>query len=97
MKETKLKSVTVRISQSFGHYSQSKAVVKENIDVNTSDRPCIYALVAGIDHYRGKSKRKIVKRSKTKPFVRLCTHNHLMPTRHSLDIPLGRTAVSRAL
>ncbi|XP_055292554.1 60S ribosomal protein L27-like [Moschus berezovskii] len=81
-----------------GHYSGHKAVIVKNIDDGTSDPPYSHALVAGIDHYPRKvsaamGKKKIAKRSKIKSFVKV--YNYLMPTRYSVDIPLGKTVVNR--
>lgn len=51
--------------------------------------------MAGIDHYpqedkTAMSKKKIVKRSKVKSFVRVYNYNHLMPMRCPVDILLDK-------
>nr|XP_035111749.1 60S ribosomal protein L27-like [Callithrix jacchus] len=78
-----------------GRYSGRKAVIMKNINDGTSDRPYTHALVAEIDHNPGKVTvamgKKIAKRSTIKSFVKVYNHNHLMPTRYSVDIPLDRT------
>lgn len=55
--------------------------------------------MAGIDHYpqedkTAMSKKKIVKRSKVKSFVRVYNYNHLMPMRCPVDILLDKTVVN---
>ena len=70
-----------------------------NIDGGTSDNPYRHALVAGIDHYLRKviaamDKKKIIKRSKIKSFVKFYIYNHLMLTRYSVDI-LDKTVINK--
>merc|ERR1719370_90512 len=69
-----------------GRYAGRKAV---------SDKPFSHALVAGIDRYPRKvtkkmSKKKIQKRSKVKPFLKVINYNHVMPTRYSVDISFDK-------
>ncbi|XP_051021851.1 60S ribosomal protein L27-like [Acomys russatus] len=83
-----------------GWYSRCKAVTMKNIDNSTSGHPYSRALVAGIDCYPRKvtaavGKKKIAKRSKIKSSVKVCNSNHLMPTRHSVDIPLDKTVINK--
>jgi large subunit ribosomal protein L27e len=83
-----------------GCYSSQKAVIVKNTDDGTSDGPYSCALVAGIDHFPRKvtaavSKKKIAKRSKIKSFMNVYNYSHLMPTRYSVDIPLGKTVVNK--
>lgn len=52
-----------------------------------------HALVAGIERHplrvtKSMSQKKILKRSKVKPFVKLVNYQHLMPTRYTVDIPV---------
>ena len=42
-------------------------------------------------------KKKIAKRSKVKPFVKVCNFNHLMPTRYSIDVTMEKSVVSTNL
>lgn len=49
-----------------------------------------YALVVGIDRApklvtRSMSARKIAKRSRVKPFIKLVNYNHIMPTRYTFE------------
>ena len=39
-------------------------------------------------------KKKMAKRSKIKPFVKVCNFNHLMPTRYSIDVAMEKAVVS---
>ena len=62
-----------------GRYAGRKAVVVKPSDEGTTDKPFSHALVAGIDRYPRKvtkkmSKKKVAKRSKIKPFLKV---NHL--------------------
>lgn len=55
-------------------------------DEGTKDRPYGYAVVAGIERYplkvtRAMGKKKVAKRSKVKPFIKIINYNHMMPTR----------------
>lgn len=55
-------------------------------DEGTKERPYGYAVVAGIERYplkvtRGMNKKKVAKRSKVKPFIKIVNYNHMMPTR----------------
>lgn len=38
--------------------------------------------------------KKVAKRTKVKPFVKLVNYNHLMPTRYSLDVESFKSAVT---
>ncbi|XP_051027445.1 60S ribosomal protein L27-like [Acomys russatus] len=66
----------------------------------TSDCPDRHILLAGIDRYPQKvtaatGKKKITKKSKIKPFVKVSTNSHLMPTKHSVEIPLDKTVINK--
>merc|ERR1711884_913364 len=73
-----------------GRYAGRKAVIVKPSDEGTSDKPFSHALVAGIDRYPRKvtkkmSKKKVSKRSKIQPFLKVVNYNHTMPTRYSVD------------
>jgi large subunit ribosomal protein L27e len=73
-----------------GRYAGRKAVILKPFDEGTKTLPFGHALVAGIQRYPGKitarmGKKRIAKRSKVKPFIKLVNYNHLMPTRYALD------------
>ena len=61
-----------------GRYAGRKAVIVKPSDEGTSDKPFSHALVAVIDRYPRKvtkkmSKKKVSKRSKIKPFLKVVT------------------------
>jgi len=61
-----------------GRYAGRKAIIVKQQDDGTQDRGYGHALVAGIDRYPRKvtktmSKKKLTKRSKIKPFVKVDT------------------------
>uniref|UniRef100_UPI00398F3074 large ribosomal subunit protein eL27-like n=1 Tax=Pristiophorus japonicus TaxID=55135 RepID=UPI00398F3074 len=83
-----------------GRYAGCKGVIVKKINDGTSDKPYSHAFIAGIDRYPRKvtakmGKKKVAKRSKIKFFVKVYNYNHLMPTRYSVDIPLGKTIVNK--
>ncbi|KAL2917519.1 60S ribosomal protein L27B [Polyrhizophydium stewartii] len=76
-----------------GRYAGKKAVIVKNFDEGTKERPYPHAIIAGIDRYplkvtRSMSKKKVAKRSKVKPFVKVVNFNHIMPTRYNLDVEI---------
>jgi len=59
-------------------------------------------LVAGIDEYplkvtKDMGKKKIAKRSRVRPFLKVINHNHVMPTRYGLDIDLSSVVKDAAI
>merc|ERR1712044_117224 len=40
-------------------------------------------------------KKKMTKRSKIKPFVKVVNYNHLMPTRYSVDVAVNKSIVNK--
>ena len=73
-----------------GRYAGRKAVILKPFDDGSKAHPFGHALVAGIQRYPGKitarmGKKRIAKRSKVKPFIKMINYNHLMPTRYALD------------
>lgn len=66
-----------------GRYAGRKAVIVKPSDEGTSDKPFSHALVAGIDRYPRKvtkkmSKKKVAKRSKVKPFLKVQSSSLLL-------------------
>mmetsp|Transcript_8164 Transcript_8164/g.34309 ORF Transcript_8164/g.34309 Transcript_8164/m.34309 type:complete len:135 (-) Transcript_8164:111-515(-) len=73
-----------------GRYAGRKAVIVKNFDNGTDARPYGHAVVAGVDRNplkitKSMSKKKVAKRSKVKPFVKVVNYNHLMPTRYNIQ------------
>lgn len=69
-----------------GRFAGRKAVVVKSYDDGSNERPYGHALVAGIDKYPRKvtksmGKKKVAKRSTIRPFVKVQSFSHLLPTR----------------
>ncbi|MCO5579734.1 hypothetical protein L7F22_033594 [Adiantum nelumboides] len=85
-----------------GRFAGRKAVIVKNFDEGTQARPYGHALVAGVDTYPRKvikklSQKKIAKRSRLKPFIRVVNYNHIMPTRYTLDVDLKNVVTPEKL
>jgi large subunit ribosomal protein L27e len=81
-----------------GRHAGKKAIIVKQYDdgkkvslafylMFMQEKKFAHALVAGIERYPLKvtkrmSQKKIERRSKVKPFVKLVNYNHLMPTRY---------------
>merc|ERR1711937_205026 len=79
-----------------GKYAGKKAVIVKNYDDGSGARSYGHCLVVGIDKYPLKvtkqmGPKKVSKRSKIKPFIKVANYNHIMPTRYSLDVDLKHT------
>ncbi|KAI9092407.1 ribosomal L27e protein family-domain-containing protein [Phlyctochytrium arcticum] len=77
-----------------GRYAGKKAVIVKAIDDSSNKEHSFpHAIVAGIERYplkitKGMGQKRVAKRSRVKPFVKVVNYNHLMPTRYNLDIDL---------
>ena len=87
-----------------GRYAGKKAIiVKVFEEGDKAGRQFPHCLVAGIDRNPRKvtqamSNKKIVKRSKIKPFVKYVNFNHIMPTRYTVsDIDLKSIVSAEAM
>ncbi|XP_055345374.1 60S ribosomal protein L27-like [Paramacrobiotus metropolitanus] len=83
-----------------GKYAGRKAIVIKNYDEGAANKQYGHALVAGIDVYPRKvtktmGVKKLAKRSRIKPFVKICNYNHVMPTRYSVDIAFEKNVVNK--
>merc|ERR1711944_61857 len=83
-----------------GRFAGRKAVIVKPTDDGTTDKPFGHALVAGIDRYPRKvtkrmAKKKIKRRSKIKPFLKVVNYNHLMPTRYSVDLSFDKANLNK--
>ena len=72
-----------------GRQAGKKAVIVRNNEDGTKERKFPHALVAGIENYPRKvtkrmSKKRILKKTNIKPFVKYVNLNHIMPTRYSV-------------
>lgn len=69
-----------------GRYAGKKGVVVKTHDDGSNDRPYGHALVAGMERYplrvtKRMGKKRMAKRTRIKPFLKVFNYNHLMPTR----------------
>ncbi|KAL5971239.1 60S ribosomal protein L27, partial [Taenia solium] len=83
-----------------GKYAGRKAIIIKNYDDGSAQKPYGHALVVGIDRYprrilRKMSKKRVEGRSKIKPFIKLVNYNHIMPTRHTIDIQFNTSVVNK--
>jgi len=74
-----------------GRFAGKKAVLVQNTDTKSKERPYGHSLVAGIKKYpkkviRGMSKRTIARRSQVGIFLRVVNHKHFLPTRYNMDL-----------
>ncbi|KAJ9293701.1 hypothetical protein DTO271G3_7583 [Paecilomyces variotii] len=74
-----------------GRYAGKKVVIIQPYDAGSKSHPFSYALVAGIERYplkvtRRMGQKKLEKRSRIKPFIKVINYNHLMPTRYTLEL-----------
>ncbi|KAK7205978.1 60S ribosomal protein L27 [Myxozyma melibiosi] len=82
-----------------GRYAGKKVVIIKPQDDGTKSHPFGHALVAGVERYplkvtKGMGSKKVAKRSKIKPFIKVVNYNHLMPTRYTLDLESLKNVVS---
>mmetsp|Transcript_40669 Transcript_40669/g.68040 ORF Transcript_40669/g.68040 Transcript_40669/m.68040 type:complete len:147 (+) Transcript_40669:282-722(+) len=73
-----------------GRFAGKKAIIVSTSN-GSRERPFGHALVAGIERTplkvtKGMSEKKVLKRSKCKPFVKFVNLRHVMPTRYQVDI-----------
>jgi len=86
-----------------GRHAGQKAIVVKNFDEGSKERQFGHALVAGLERppqkvTRAMSKKKILKRSRVKPFIKYVNYQHLMPTRYQVaDIELKSAVNPQAM
>ena len=71
-----------------GRHAGKKAIVVRSYDDGDKSRKFAAALVVGVDRAprdvtRRMSKKRFIKRTQVKTFVKFINHNHLMPTRYT--------------
>ncbi|TRM67068.1 ribosomal L27e protein family-domain-containing protein [Schizophyllum amplum] len=74
-----------------GRQAGKKVVVIKQLDEGTKDRPYPHAIVAGIERYplkvtRRMGQKKLARRSKVKPFIKVINYSHMFPTRYALEL-----------
>ena len=85
-----------------GRFAGRKAIVVKTSEEGNASKKFGHALVAGIDRYprkvtRAMGKKKVEKRTKVKPFIKIVNFNHLIPTRYSVDIDLKKAVDENSL
>lgn len=86
-----------------GRYAGRKAIVVKAFDEASKEHKFGHALVAGIDRSplkvtKSMGQKKILKRSRVKPFIKYINYNHMMPTRYTVtDIELKNIVKPEAL
>uniref|UniRef100_A0AC35UA51 60S ribosomal protein L27 n=1 Tax=Rhabditophanes sp. KR3021 TaxID=114890 RepID=A0AC35UA51_9BILA len=83
-----------------GRFAGRKAVVVKTYDEGSKDKTYGHALVAGVDKYPLKvtkkmGKKKVAARSKVRPFLKVVSYNHVIPTRYSLDAEFNSKLVNK--
>jgi len=73
-----------------GRYAGKKALIVKTFDEGNKEHPFPHALIAGIDRpprpiTRSLGAKRILKKSKIKPFIKIVNLNHLMPTRYTVS------------
>uniref|UniRef100_A0A1I8AFM5 Large ribosomal subunit protein eL27 n=1 Tax=Steinernema glaseri TaxID=37863 RepID=A0A1I8AFM5_9BILA len=81
-----------------GRFAGRKAVVVKAYE-SAQERTYSHALVAGIDKYplkvtRRMGKKKVANRSKIRPFVKVVSYSHLLPTRYTVDAAIDNSLVN---
>ncbi|VDB87952.1 unnamed protein product [Peniophora sp. CBMAI 1063] len=74
-----------------GRQAGKKVVIVKQNDEGTKERPYPHAIVAGIERYPRKvtkrmGAKKLAKRSKVKPFIKVVNYSHLFPTRYTFEL-----------
>ncbi|KAE8222347.1 hypothetical protein CF319_g4427 [Tilletia indica] len=82
-----------------GRHAGKKVVVIKQYDDGSKERSYPFVLAAGIERYplkvtKSMGAKKLAKRSKVKPFIKVINYNHLMPTRYALELEGLKGAVS---
>eukprot|EP00994_Dinema_validum_P005838 NODE_4052_length_499_cov_1110.588889_g3458_i0.p1 GENE.NODE_4052_length_499_cov_1110.588889_g3458_i0~~NODE_4052_length_499_cov_1110.588889_g3458_i0.p1 ORF type:complete len:135 (-),score=24.09 NODE_4052_length_499_cov_1110.588889_g3458_i0:57-461(-) len=72
-----------------GAHAGKKAVIIHNSDSGNKERPYAHCVVAGVKQYPKKitkrmGRRKMIKRSRILPFLKVVNHKHVMPTRYNI-------------
>lgn len=83
-----------------GKHAGKKVVIVRPMDEGSKSHPFAHAIVVGIERYplkvtRNMSEKKVKKRSRVKPFVKIYNLTHLMPTRYAIELDNIKTAVSQ--
>lgn len=74
-----------------GRQAGKKVVIIKQVDDGTKERQYAHAIVAGIERYPRKvtkrmGAKRLARRSKVKPFIKVVNYSHLFPTRYSVEL-----------
>ena len=74
-----------------GRQAGKKVVILQQLDEGTKVRPYPHAIVAGVERYprkvtRRMGQKKLKRRSKVKPFIKVVNYSHLFPTRYAIEL-----------
>ncbi len=70
-----------------GRYAGKKAVIVKSFDEGNEQHQFPRAIVAGIEKYplkvtKAMGQKRVAKRSRVKPFIKVVNYTHMMPTRY---------------
>ncbi|KAF9542998.1 hypothetical protein EC957_001357 [Mortierella hygrophila] len=79
--------------------TQEARTTREIRTLEEKERGYGHAIVAGVERYplkitKNMGKKRIAKRSKVKPFIKIVNYNHIMPTRYGLELESLKSAVT---
>lgn len=82
-----------------GRFAGKKVVIVAPFDEGTKATPFPHAIVAGIERNpakvtKGMGAKKLARKNKIKPFVKVINYNHLLPTRYTFNIESLKSAVT---
>ncbi|KAI0049495.1 60S ribosomal protein L27 [Auriscalpium vulgare] len=82
-----------------GRQAGKKVVVIKQVDDGSKDRAYPHAIVVGIERYPRKvtkrmGAKKLARRSKVKPFIKIVNYSHLFPTRYTFELESVKGTVS---
>ncbi|WFD07271.1 hypothetical protein MVES1_002631 [Malassezia vespertilionis] len=74
-----------------GRYAGKKVVVIKQFDDGNKEHGFPFVIAAGIESYplkvnKSMGAKKVARRSKIKPFIKVINYNHLFPTRYALEL-----------
>ncbi len=85
-----------------GRFAGKKAVIVKTFDEGTEQRKYGHAIVAGVEKSplkitKSMGQKRVAKRSRVQPFIKVVNYTHMMPTRYSLDVDFKSTVTVDAV
>lgn len=82
-----------------GRFAGKKVVVVAAVDDGSKSAQFPHAIVAGIQREpskvtKGMGAKKLARKNKIKPFIKVINYNHLLPTRYTFNVDSLKTVVS---